>query len=156
MHTRGTPEWDDGQYDAAMEQMEQAAEERAMTIQQMIAHLEELYARRDLAQADYTERYNAILTPEQRAAIAQLDSEHAETMEEISEAVKAAEEQVKAQVAACGETIKGQRWQAVYSKPRVSWDTRRLEQYAKANDMGIFEFRKEGTPSVSIRAIKAE
>jgi hypothetical protein len=23
MHTRGTPEWDDGQYDAAMEQMEQ-------------------------------------------------------------------------------------------------------------------------------------
>jgi hypothetical protein len=27
MHTRGTPEWDDGQYDAAMEQMEQAAED---------------------------------------------------------------------------------------------------------------------------------
>jgi hypothetical protein len=29
MHTRGTPEWDDGQYDAAMEQMEQAAEDEA-------------------------------------------------------------------------------------------------------------------------------
>jgi hypothetical protein len=122
----------------------------------MIEHLEELYARRDLAQADYTERYNAILTPEQRAAIAQLDSEHESTMEEINDAIKAAEEQVKAAVVEAGKTIKGTRWQAVYSKPRVSWDDKRLEEYFKAHEPGALDrMRKVGKPSVSIRKVTA-
>jgi enoyl-CoA hydratase/carnithine racemase len=121
-----------------------------------ITHLEELYARRDLEQADYQQARDAVLTDEQRAAIAQLDSEHESTMEEINDAIKAAEEQVKAAVVEAGKTIKGARWQAVYSKPRVSWDDKRLEEYFKAHEPGALDrMRKISKPSVSIRKVTA-
>jgi hypothetical protein len=76
-------------------------------------------------------------------------------MEEINEAIKAAEEQVKAAVIETGETIKGTRYQAIWSKPRMSWDDKRLEEYFRANDPDALErMRKVGAPSVSIRTLK--
>jgi hypothetical protein len=121
----------------------------------MLAHLEDLYARRDLAQADHQSARDAVLTPEQRAELARIDAEYEGTLEEIADAVKAAEEQVKAAVIAAGETIKGTRYQAVWSKPRVSWDDRRLEEWFKAHDVDALDrMRKVGKPSVSIRALK--
>jgi len=43
----------------------------------------------------------------------------------------------------------------VYSKPRVSWDDKRLEPLFKAHDVDALErMRKIGKASVSIRAVK--
>lgn len=125
-----------------------------MTIQQMLEHVESLKIKRDLAMSDHKTRRDAIIPAELRLQLAMLDDEHDAEMEEIDQTIADAEAQLKAAVAEVGETIKGQHYQAVYAKPRVSWDTKRLEQYAKANDLGILDFRTEGAPSVSIRPVK--
>jgi hypothetical protein len=127
-----------------------------MTILDMMAHLEDLYARRDLRQMEHKGAIDELIPTDIRARLAELDSEHEAEMEEIADAIKAAEEQVKAAVVEAGETVKGTRYQAVYGKGRVSWDNKGLEQYFKANDLDAMErYRKEGAPSVSIRLVKA-
>jgi multidrug efflux pump subunit AcrA (membrane-fusion protein) len=128
-----------------------------MTIQELMAHYEDIRFRAELAQADYQTARNAILTPEQRQQLADLEEQHAENMEEIQETLKAAEARVKQAVAALGESVKGERWHAVWSKPRVKWDTNGLERWFKAHDLdALKEFRSEGEPSVSIRLIKQD
>jgi hypothetical protein len=121
----------------------------------MMAHLDDLYARRDLSEMQHEKACDAILTPEQRMQLVRIDGEYDAEYEEIADAIKAAEEQVKAAVVQAGETIKGQRYQAVYGKGRVSWDGTRLEEYFRANDPdALGRMRKVGKPSVSIRAVK--
>jgi hypothetical protein len=121
----------------------------------MMAHLEDLYARRDLSEMQHEKARDAILTPEQRMQLVRIDGEFDAEIEEIADAIRAAEEQVKAAVLKAGETIKGTRYQAIWSKPRVSWDDKRLEEYFRANDPDALErMRKVGKPSVSIRAVK--
>lgn len=52
-----------------------------------------------------------------------------------------------------GESIKGEKLQAVFSKGRTSWDAKALEGYAIAQP-DINELKKVGKPSVSIREVK--
>jgi Spy/CpxP family protein refolding chaperone len=78
-----------------------------MDVQALLAHLEDLYARKELAQADYELARDAILTPVQRQQLADLEEQHAEEMEEIQETLKQAEARVKQAVAALGESVKG-------------------------------------------------
>lgn len=128
-----------------------------MDVQALLAHLEDLYARKELAQADYELARDAILTPAQHAQLADLEEQTAEEMEEINDTIKAAEERVRQAVAEHGQTVSGQRWQAVYRKPTVKWDGKGLEQYFKANDPdALRRFCSEGAPSVSLRFIKRE
>lgn len=49
-------------------------------------------------------------------------------------------------------SIKGKLGQVVYAKGRVSYDVKSLDAYAVANPQ-VLAFRKEGEPSVSIRAV---
>jgi hypothetical protein len=124
-----------------------------MTID-MMAHLEDLYARRQLAAMDHEQAVNELIPADIRARLAELDSEHEAEMEEITDAIRAAEEQVKAAVVEAGETVKGQRYQAVYGKGRISWD-KGLEDYLRGSDPHALErYRKEGAPTVSIRQVK--
>jgi hypothetical protein len=117
----------------------------------MMTQLEELYARRDIITSDKQITLERMLTPDQRAILLKFDAEY----EEIADAIKAAEEQVKAAVLKTGETVKGTRYQAVYGKGRVSWDSKGLEEYFKAHDLDALKrYRKEGAPSVSIRTVK--
>jgi LPS O-antigen subunit length determinant protein (WzzB/FepE family) len=126
-----------------------------MTSQNIMARLEELYVRRDRAKQGYELEVYEVIPASIRAQLAELDNKHDAEMEEINEAIKAAEEQVKAAVIETGETIKGTRYQAIWSKPRMSWDDKRLEEYFRANDPDALErMRKVGAPSVSIRTLK--
>ena len=59
-------------------------------------------------------------------------------------------EKIKAGVLLLGMTVKGEGAQAIWIKPRVSWDSRALTGYAAAHPE-IERFRKVGRPSVSIR-----
>jgi hypothetical protein len=116
----------------------------------MMAQLEELYARRDAVTNDKQITLERMLTPDQRAILLKFDAEY----EEIADAIKAAEEQVKAAVLKTGETVKGTRYQAVYGKGRVSWD-KGLEDYLMSSDPAALErYRKVSAPSVSIRKVK--
>lgn len=59
-------------------------------------------------------------------------------------------EYLLAQVARHGATVKHAGLMAVYSKPRVSWDTAKLEGYALAHPE-ITAARTTGKPTISIR-----
>lgn len=51
------------------------------------------------------------------------------------------------------ESIKSQRLQAVFSKGKTTWDTKKLEGYALAHPE-LLELKKTGKASVSIREVK--
>jgi hypothetical protein len=61
--------------------------------------------------------------------------------------------EIKAHVIAVGASVKGKYLHAVYSKPRVSWDTTGLDGYAVAHPE-VLAFKSFGQPSVSIRDVK--
>lgn len=52
-----------------------------------------------------------------------------------------------------GESIKGEKLQACFSKGRTTWDTKALVGYAVAHPE-IDKLKKAGKPSVSIREVK--
>ena len=62
------------------------------------------------------------------------------------------EDKLKEYVLQVGETLKGKEHMFVFSKGRVSWDTKSLEGYVKAHPE-LLVFRSEGKPSVSIRKV---
>lgn len=84
-----------------------------------------------------------------------LEAETAPQFSAIQDAIAAITEEIKAETARGGQSIKGDRFQAVYTKGRVAWDTKALEGYAAAHPE-IQQFKKVGEPSVSIRLISTK
>jgi hypothetical protein len=62
-------------------------------------------------------------------------------------------EEIKVVVVKSGESVKGQKLQAIFAKGRTTWDTRALEGYAVGHPE-INALKKVGDPSVSIREVK--
>ncbi len=91
-----------------------------------------------------------IMTPEIREQLAEVDAEFDPKIEELNQSKAILEAQIKAQVLEAGRTIKGSLHSFTFSKPRISWDSKGLDGYAAAHPE-ILQFRKEGSPSVSIR-----
>ncbi len=119
-----------------------------MNAQQALEKLTELYAKRDLLSLDK----KAAVPAEVQAVLDEIEAEFAPKQDVINSEISELETQVKALVLETGETAKGGSLQAVFAKGRVSWDTKALDGYAKANP-AIAEYRKQGDPSVSIRKI---
>jgi len=114
--------------------------------------LGELQAAAAVLQLDYRDRRAEIMS----AVQSQLDA----LDQELKPRIAAAEEQaaqlegeVKALVIERGASVKGERLHAVYSKGRVTWDTKGLDGFVVAHPE-VAQFRKEGQPSVTIRAAK--
>ena len=91
-----------------------------------------------------------VLTPEIKEQLAEIDAEFDPKIAELNQTKAILEAQIKAQVLEAGRTIKGTYHSFVWSKPRVSWDTKALDGYAAAHPE-IAQFRTEGSPSVSVR-----
>ena len=91
-----------------------------------------------------------VLTPEIKDLLAEIDAEFDPKIAELNQTKAILEAQIKAQVLEAGRTIKGTYHSFVWSKPRVSWDTKALDGYA-ASHPEIAQFRTEGSPSVSVR-----
>lgn len=88
-----------------------------------------------------------------RQRLADIDEEFETLIQSARMHYDEAEAAVKQVVAEHGQTVKGQFLQAVWSKPRITWDAKALDGYA-LNHPELFAFRSESRPSVSIRAIK--
>lgn len=112
-----------------------------MEIQDLLEVLGDLYARR------------AEITAPLTAKIADLQAQLAVASEDIDTQIAALQKAVKQAVAAHGATIEAGRIRATYVKPRISWDTQRLEGYAEAHPE-IRKFRREGEPSVRIAVLE--
>ncbi len=94
---------------------------------------------------------DSILTQEIKDKIAEIEAEFTRT-DNLTDTISILTNEVKQEVIALGETVKGASLMAVWSKGRVSWDTKALDGYITAHpELG--KFRKEGEPSVSIRGI---
>ncbi len=91
-----------------------------------------------------------IMTPEIRDQLAEVDAEFDPKIAELNMTLSILEAQIKAQVLEAGRTIKGSLHSFTFSKPRISWDSKGLDGYAAAHPE-ILQFRKEGSPSVSVR-----
>ncbi len=104
----------------------------------------------DSINAEKKELIDQVLTQEIKEKLAEIDEEFDPKIEQLSQEKSALESDIKAEVLQAGRTIKGTYHSFVWSKPRVSWDTKALDGYALAHPE-IAQFRTEGSPSVSVR-----
>lgn len=114
--------------------------------------LAELQAQAAALRLDYDAKRADILS----AVQSQLDDLDREVKPQMAAAESKAaqlEGEIKTLVIGQGESVKGARLHAVYSAGRVTWDGRGLDGYIAAHSE-VAQFRKEGQPSVTIRAAK--
>lgn len=124
-----------------------------MTIDELMRNMENARAQLDDIMARVATLKDAAVPAEVKAKLADIDDEFSPLIAGAQEIYADAEAAVKAAVAEHGSTVKGQFLQAVWSKPRVTWDVNALDGYA-LNHPELFAFRTEGKPSVSIRVLK--
>jgi hypothetical protein len=122
-------------------------------IPRMLDQLADLQSQRDSLQVEKQRLVDSILTPEIRTKLAEIDLEFGEKAETVNQSIAELEEAIKNVVKSSGASFKGQYLQAVWSRPRITWDTPSLEHYAEVHPE-ILRYRKQGEPSVSIRALK--
>ena len=104
----------------------------------------------DLLNGERQTMIDKVITPEIKAQLENIDRGIDPVIEKFNARAAELADLIKAEVIAAGETISGEHHQAVYSKPRVSWNSKGLEGYAVAHPE-ILVFRTEGSPSVSLR-----
>lgn len=120
------------------------------TVIELLDRLAEVQAQIDVTKMHYQELRDSILTAEQKQQMAEIEAELSSTIQPAQALAATLEAEAKAEVLKIGASVKGAHLQAVWSKPRVSWDTKALDGYAAAHPE-LLTFRKEGEPSVSIR-----
>jgi phage host-nuclease inhibitor protein Gam len=123
-----------------------------MEIKEMLDTLAEYQAQRDVMMLDKQEMVDSVLTPEIKAKIADIEAEFSDKAAGVTENISKMEAEVKQAVLDNGSSVKGNALQAVFTKGRVSWDTKSLDGYVVAHPE-LLPFRKEGEPSVSIRKV---
>jgi phage host-nuclease inhibitor protein Gam len=119
---------------------------------EMLEGLTEMYAQRDLLMLDRKRAETAAMPQEVIDALADIATEYAPKESAVSEKIAELEEAIKGEVIKTGVTVKGGSLQAVYSKPRVTWETKGLDGLLVAFPQ-LAQFRKVGAPSVSIRKL---
>jgi hypothetical protein len=115
-----------------------------------LAEIEAEYAAVNLMYADLKE---SIMGQEIIDKLADLDAERQSKIDRLLKIKEELTAKIKADILTAGQSFKGAHLQALYVKGRVSWDTKALDGYAIAHPE-IAPMRKEGDPSVSIRAVK--
>jgi len=121
-----------------------------MDIYEKIEKYSDLGVGIDLINQEKQSLIDQVLTPEIKEKLAEIDAEFDPKIEQLSQEKSALESDIKAEVLQAGRTVKGTYHQFVWSKPRVSWDTKALDGYAAAHPE-IQVFRSEGSASVSVR-----
>ncbi len=122
-------------------------------IKQKLDRLAEYQAQKDAAMLAKQELIDAVYTAEIKSRMAEIEAEFEEKTEGVNANIATLEADIKAAVVEHGASVKGAVYHAVFSKGRVSWDTKSLDGYAAAHPE-LMTFRKEGEPSVSLRIAK--
>lgn len=121
-----------------------------MNTTEMLEALTELYAQRDLLQIDRKRAETAAMPQEVIDAMNDIAAEYFLKESAVNNKIAVMEDDVRAAVLETGSTVKGGSLQAVFTKPRVTWETKGLDGLMVAYpELG--NFRKVGAPSVSIR-----
>lgn len=91
-----------------------------------------------------------VLTKEIKDKLEEIEAEFAPKAQALAQENELLAAQIKAAVIQEGATVSGHTHQAVWSKPRVSWDSKGLAGYSVAHPE-VMVFQQVGEPSVSIR-----
>jgi phage host-nuclease inhibitor protein Gam len=122
-------------------------------IKQKLDQLAEFQAERDVTMLEKQRLLDELYTAEIKARMAEIEEEFSGKIEAVNEKIAALEAEIKKDVIEHGASVKSSTLHAVFSKGRVSWDTKSLDGYAAAHPE-LLAFRREGEPSVSIRVVK--
>lgn len=122
------------------------------TIKAKIEELTQVRAAADVTRLDYEQKRAEILKAVQEELNA-LDAEYNPLLEIANSRATTLEAELRQEVLQFGATVKGSKLSFTYSRGRVSWDTKELDQYALTHPE-VVAFRKEGAPSVSLRNVK--
>ncbi len=117
-----------------------------------LEELAELKAAADVTRLDYEAKRAEILRAVQ-AELDALEDEYRPLFEAVDQRVESLEAEIRSDVLECGATVKGRRFQAVFVRGRVTWDTPGLDQYAREHP-DIERYRRQGEPSVALRVAK--
>lgn len=127
--------------------------ERTMNVTDKLNQLAEMQAATDAIRLHFEELRDSLIPQEIKDKLAEVAAEEQTALSAANEGIAKLTNEIKAEVLQVGATVKSERLQAVYSNGRVSWDTKALDGYA-AGHPELLQFRKEGEPSISIRAVK--
>jgi hypothetical protein len=108
----------------------------------------------DVARLNYEAKRAEILKQIQ-AELDVLDSEYKPVLDAAEENIAALENEIKTDVLVYGESISGGMYRASLTQGRVSWDNEGMAKYA-ASHPDVLEFRKQGQPIVSLRAVNKD
>ncbi len=114
--------------------------------------LAELRAAAEITRLDYEAKKAEILKVIQ-AELDALDAEYQPLLTTATERADALEAEIRADVLEAGGSVRGSQLHAVFTRGRVSWDTRGLEAYAEDHPE-VQDYRRQGEPSVSLRQLK--
>ena len=124
-----------------------------MNIPDKLDRLADMQAQGDVMSTHFDNLRDAILTTEIKAQLDEIEAERKTAMDALNGGIAGLTQEIKAEIIQHGSSIHGKFLAAIWSKGRVSWDTKALDGYAAAHPE-IAPFRKEGEPSVSIRVLK--
>lgn len=122
-------------------------------IKEKLDQLAEFHSQRDMITQEKQALIDKILTDEIKARVMEVETEFADKIDAVNVNIAALEKEIKQAVLEYGTSVKGSFFHAIYVKGRVSWNTEFLDGYAITHPE-ILSSRKEGEPSVSLRAIK--
>ena len=117
--------------------------------------LAQVRAEKDLLRIKKQELIDSVLTHEIKTKIKAIDIEFEPIFDIANRAAADLEVEIKKEVIAKKEAVKGKLLQGSYSKGVRSWDLDKLDGYAVAHPE-INQFKKPAKPSVSIRKVAAE
>jgi hypothetical protein len=123
-----------------------------MLLKDKLAELENMMYYRQKIEVEKREFAKAIMPAEVKKALDDLDVEFEDKFKSIDEQIKALTDVVKDGVIAQGHSEKSDHINAVYTKPRVTYDSDQLAMLETVFPQ-IKNAKKVGAPSVSIRLI---
>jgi hypothetical protein len=124
-------------------------------ITQKLDRLSRLYEQKQKYSSDKQEIIDGLLTPEIKAKIDEVEAEFKQQEEIIAKSIDALESEIKADTSIFGATVKSSGYMAVWSKGRITWDTKGLTSFAGSHPE-VMEYRREGKPIVSVRRLLPE
>ena len=124
-----------------------------MDAKEKLDRLSEMQSHADVISKHFDDLRDKIIPQEIKAQLEDLETERKTALDALNNGITELTDEIKADVLAEGATVKGVYLMAVWNKGRVSWDTKALDGVA-AIYPEVAKLKKEGDPSVSIRAVK--
>lgn len=127
-----------------------------MNVEQIIEKLDTLanyQAMVSVLELEKRQLLDDAIPAEVKARMAEIEAEFSGKAETAVQNIATLTDEIKAAVVNNGSSVKGSFLHAVWTKGRSSWDDKALTGYMVAHPE-ISAFRKEGSPSVSIRGVK--